>query len=102
MRAILDWRWYTQGRRSVPQSYIVRAVDVDEEYRQRRARWEKQSARLPAPRIVDVDDEPPTNVDDTIKRMADLSADLGWPLEPWQCNAIRSILCIGQTMRHYQ
>jgi hypothetical protein len=97
----MDWRWYVQGQRSVPQSYIIRAGDIDEEYRRRRIRWEGQPAGLPAPRIVDVPDYPPTGVDVVVSRLADLSADLGWSLEPWQCNAIRSVLGIGQTLRHY-
>lgn len=101
MRAVMDWRWYVQGSRSVPQSYLIRAADVDEEYRRRRIRWEGQPAGLPAPRIVDLTDDPPTPVDVVVTRLADLSADLGWSLEPWQCNAIRSVLGIGQTLRHY-
>jgi len=102
-RVVMDWRWFVQGRRSVPQSYLVRgAGDVDEEYERRRSRWERQSAGLPAPRIVDVADAPPVGVDEVVKRFADLSADLGWPLEPWQCNAARAILSVGQTMRHYE
>lgn len=101
MRVVMDWRWFVQGQRSVPQSYLIRVGDVDEEYRRRRTRWEGQPAGLPAPRIVDVADDPPTNVDVVVSRLADLSADLGWSLEPWQCNAIRSVLGIGQTLRYY-